>query len=282
VFLRVGLSDAVSVGPAPPGETADVLTVLDDPDCPVDGNLVLRAAALVRELTGAPLPPLALTLRKDVPVAAGLGGGSSDASAAFALACRAWGVGVDPPPDVVAARLGADVPFFRSGAGAAEVAGIGASVSPLPAPAGGIGLLLVTPRSRLSTARVFDAFDQLEPPGDTALHTHQALAAALGDGLSGTDLVAWSDRLAGANDLWPAAAAVDPELPRTRSDLERALGRRVLLSGSGPTLFALFPSSADAAAAGRTLATASHAWLSGARLAAVDDVGPHPAWGERR
>ena len=71
------------------------------------------------------------------------------------------------------------------------------------------------------------------------------------------DLLAMADRLRDANDLWLAAASLEPALPALRGDLERATGRPWLMSGSGPTLFALYPSVSEAAQAGRPITLVS-------------------------
>ncbi len=101
------------------------------------GNLVTRAVAATRTAVGGghpggpgPAPALALRLEKRIPVAAGLGGGSSDAAAAIDGAVEAWGAELAPEArERVAASLGSDVPFFRGGP--ALVEGRGERVAPL-------------------------------------------------------------------------------------------------------------------------------------------------------
>lgn len=264
LILRVGLSDELVVAFAESG--ADTLSVTGLPGCPVDGNLVLRALGAVRRRLGHEMPPLVANLDKRIPMAAGLGGGSSDAAAAIEAAEVMWGVGL--APDVraqIELELGADVPFFARGGDAALVTGRGESVERLSAPASDMGVLLVTPPFGLSTAQVFARFDELDPPrraSSTDLATALRNPAALRD----------------ANDLWPAAASLEPRLGQIRDELERLTRGPWMMSGSGSTLFALYPSVDLATADGRQLVAAESESLAGAMIHAVDLVGPDPAW----
>ena len=277
VFLRVGLADDLTVAPAP-GPGGDVLTLAGLPGAPVDGNLVLRAFALTRRALGHDLPGLVAHLEKRIPMAAGLGGGSADAAAAVDGALIVWGAGL--APDVRAEidlDLGADVPFFARGGEVALVRGRGEQVERLALPTGELGLLLVTPPIALSTAQVFARFDELGIATASESVTRD-LARALRDGTSSETVVAWAVRLRDANDLWAAAASLAPGLAALREHLEAETGRPWLLSGSGSTLFALYPSPAEAAVEGRLLVSAEWELLEGAMINAVDLVGPDPAW----
>ena len=277
VFLRVGLADDLTVAPAP-GPGGDVLTLAGLPGAPVDGNLVLRAFALTRRALGHDLPGLVAHLEKRIPMAAGLGGGSADAAAAVDGALIVWGAGL--ALDVRAEidlDLGADVPFFARGGEVALVRGRGEQVERLALPTGELGLLLVTPPIALSTAQVFARFDELGIATASESVTRD-LARALRDGTSSETVVAWAARLRDANDLWAAAASLAPGLAALHEHLEAETGRPWLLSGSGSTLFALYPSPAEAAVEGRLLVSAESELLEGAMINAVDLVGPDPAW----
>jgi 4-diphosphocytidyl-2C-methyl-D-erythritol kinase len=96
--------------------------------------------------------------------------------------------------------------------------------------------------------------------------------------MSGDELVGRANELRDANDLWPAAVALAPELRPLRDVLEDRLGRPALLSGSGATLFCLYPSIEHALAAGRFLMEDPGSRLASARVAACDLAGPDPAW----
>jgi 4-diphosphocytidyl-2-C-methyl-D-erythritol kinase len=263
VFLRVALHDQLSVTVRPEG-TSDVLEVEGDLVAGED-NLVLRAASALRDRLGLELPPLAFHLRKRVPAAAGLGGGSADAAAAIELALAAWGVSLDREDRLaVALGLGADVPFFTVGHAAALVEGIGELVTPLPAPHPPAGLLLVTPRERLATADVFAEFDR--DPRAGAVGRVDALAEQLRRQPDGAALAAASGPLSAANDLWASAARRSPGLTAARDALAEALGRPVLLTGSGPTLVAVYASEADAVRASTSLQARDLPGLAGAEI----------------
>jgi 4-diphosphocytidyl-2-C-methyl-D-erythritol kinase len=265
VFLRLALHDELEVRRQADREAGDDLLVTGDPDCPVADNLVLRAAGSLRDVVGDPLPGLAFELHKRIPVAAGLAGGSSDAAVALDLAAAAWGVRLHPATRLqVALLLGADVPFFSAGHAAALVGGIGESLEPLPPPYPPAGLVLVTPRQRLSTARVFLAHDVAARPTGTAEARVDDLADRLRAGLDGAELAALATDLRLANDLWPAAASQAPELAGLRDRLEAELGQPFLLTGSGPTLVGISASPSVAQAAAGYLVDAALPGLDGA------------------
>ena len=265
VFVPLALHDVLTV--APTGSAGDDTLHITGLDAgPVGDNLVLRAVGAAREVVGAgpgrpPTPPLAARLDKRIPVAAGLGGGSSDAAAAFDAALEAWGalevVDADRWRDA-AARLGSDVPFFLTGE-PALVEGRGERITPLKGVHGHPGILLVTPAVAVRTPDVFAVFDGARhgTSGDGAVRMTSAhLAQELGNGLSATDLIARAGVLASANDLLPAAAIVAPGLVAVRRALTRRLSRPIGLSGSGPTLWTLYPSLGEAEAAAFDVATA--------------------------
>ena len=265
VFVPLALHDVLTMAPAG-GSGSDTLHVTGLDAGPVDDNLVLRALAAARETVGAgpgrpATPPLADRLDKRIPVAAGLGGGSSDAAAAFDAALEAWGA-----LDVVdadrwrsaAASVGSDVPFFLTGT-PALIEGRGERVTPLKGVHGHPGVLLVTPRVTVRTPDVFAVFDGSRhgAAGDAAVRMTSAhLAQELGNGLSATDLLARAGVLAAANDLMPAAAMVAPGLVDVRRALTRRLARPIGLTGSGPTLWTLYPSLGEAEAAARDVEAA--------------------------
>ncbi len=262
VFAPLGLADRLSLALA--AGNRDTLYVSGfDPGDAAD-NLVIRAIAATRSAVGggwsggpAPAPALAVRLDKRIPVAAGLGGGSSDAAAAIDGALEAWGAVLDPDTRTrVAASIGSDVPFFLAG-GLALVEGRGETVARLDGLHGTPGVLLVTPAVAVSTRDVFAAFDAIRTHGDGAVRlTSMHLAEELRAKLSTADLVARAGAMTVANDLLPATALVVPDLVPFRRAISRLLGRPVGLSGSGPTLWTLYASEAEAAEALGQLRTA--------------------------
>jgi 4-diphosphocytidyl-2-C-methyl-D-erythritol kinase len=267
IFLRIGFTDELTVALGN-GVESDALTVTGIPRCPVEGNLVLRAFGAARRALGADLPPLVAHLDKRIPMAAGLGGGSSDAAAALDCALQAWGAGLAPALLAeLALDLGSDVPFFVRSVGAARVSGQGQTIEPIEAPPHEIGILLVTPPFALSTRAVFARYDELDEarPVDGPIPNLANLANAM-------------SQLRDANDLWPAAVSLAPELDVVRAELEHRTDRPWLMSGSGSTLFTIYPSPAAAGNAGRKVAAAESRNLLGATISAVDLVGPDPLW----
>lgn len=253
VVAPLGLADRLSL--ALVGGAQDTLHVSGFDAGPAADNLVARALAVARAAVGggwpggpAPAPALAARLEKRIPVAAGLGGGSSDAAAALDGALEAWGAELDAESrSRAAARIGSDVPFFLVG-GPALVEGRGERVAPLGGLHGTPGVLLVTPGIGIPTADVYAAFDAIRTHGDGAVRmTSTHLAEELRAKLSTADLVARAGAMTVANDLLPAAALVVPALVPFRRAVSRLLARPIGMSGSGPTLWALYASEGDAA-----------------------------------
>lgn len=261
VMVPLSLGDALTVSSAPPGSARDSLRVTGLPMTSAADNLVLRAivatrAALAAARPGvrASAPWLAARLAKRVPVAAGLGGGSSDAAAAIDAALAAWGAELDRDAiAALAASLGSDVPFFLA-RGAALVTGRGEFVEPLPEIAGEPpAVLLVTPQLPLATPAVFEAYVGGARQADAGLarDTSERLAAEMKAGLTAVRLLAIAEELSAANDLLAAAASIVPGFRGFIDTLERLVRRPVCQSGSGPTLWSLYPSLAEARKAAR-------------------------------
>jgi 4-diphosphocytidyl-2-C-methyl-D-erythritol kinase len=212
-----------------------------------EDNLVLRAARLLAGHAGI-APNAAIHLEKNLPVAAGLGGGSSDAAAALRALASLWRVTIgEAALRRLGLALGADLPICLH-AGPSWVGGIGEEVEPAPdLPAAGI--LLVNPGRKLSTAAVFAARDG--PFGAPARFSPMPADAA---GL------AWALAPHG-NDLTRAAIGLVPEIAAVLATLA-GLGGALLarMSGSGASCFALFSDRATAEAARTQLAAARPQW----------------------
>jgi 4-diphosphocytidyl-2-C-methyl-D-erythritol kinase len=198
---------------------------------------------------GAETFPLAVRLEKRIPIAAGLAGGSSDGAATIAGALEAWTAELGRGEVLAAAAtVGSDVPFFLA-RGAALVEGRGERITALrPLDGDPPGVLLVTPATASSTRAAFAAYDT-DPAaasanrGSTRL-TSEHLAAELSPGhppMRAAGLVSRAGVLAIANDLAGAADLLVPGLRQLRRALMRLLGVPIGLSGSGPTLWALYP-----------------------------------------
>ena len=215
--------------------------------CEVD-NLVLRAARLLRAWTGSGAGAH-IFLEKNLPVASGIGGGSSDAAATLRACGELWGVDPTQIPDsYLAAELGADVPVCLH-CKPAFMSGIGEAVDPAPLlPA--CWLVLVNPGQPLATKDVFAALSNFSNPmvrdAFSGLTAAAGLAAALKDH---------------QNDLTVPAAALAPAIASTLTALESnpacLLAR---LSGSGPTCFGLFANERPARNAAAHIASKEPGW----------------------
>lgn len=268
VMAPLALADRLSLTPDPSPGATDTLRVVGFHAGPLADNLVLRALEATRRAirahAGAAPPALAIRLDKRIPVAAGLAGGSSDAAAAIDGALEAWAAAdvlSAAERSALAAAIGSDVPFFLAG-GPALVEGRGERVTPLrglalTAAEQAPGLLLVTPAIAAHTASVFAAWSDgaMGQPG-VAARSSEHFAAEFGSGMSARRLLERAGVLAAANDLLPAAAAVVDGLVSFRRALTRLLNRPIGLSGSGPTLWALYPSLDDADLAAASIRSA--------------------------
>jgi 4-diphosphocytidyl-2-C-methyl-D-erythritol kinase len=245
VFQAVTLCDVLEF------ETAGDVTLVSDPPLPFDSatNLALRAALLLRA-TARVQAGARIRLRKRIPVAAGLGGGSADGAATLLALQTLWGLTTfDLNP--IAVQLGSDVPYFF-GSATALVRGRGERLTSLP-PLSPRAVLLVRPPVALATAHVFA---QLRPPEWTDGSATLSLAASLaaGEGMVEEHL---------RNGLLAAAERCCLPL-RTLREALQAEGWTPHLSGSGPTIF-LFPESPAEAARIRTCAEALGAECWGCR-----------------
>lgn len=258
LMARLALADEVRLDLEPGGEAGVRLTVSGEvpggEGLPADErNLAHRAArayleayAAARRLQPAALPGVRLELVKRVPVAAGLGGGSSDAAAVLGLLARALPVGdADAALDLerLALELGSDVPFFLSGHPAAVARGRGERLTPFELPE--LHLVLVNPGLALAAA---DAYRELV--GYTPrLRPERALERLA----RGTD-PGWS------NGLQPGVLRRHPELRQVLGALREAGLTGVLMSGSGSTCFGVAVDAAAAARAAEALAASQPGW----------------------
>ena len=246
-----GASDVLTLAPG-----ADLDLVVSGPTAgpagPTDDNLVLRAARhLASRLPGLRLG--AFRLHKRLPVAAGIGGGSSDAAGALRLLARLNGLGLADPAVVAAARAtGADVPVCLEPR-ARMMRGAGEEVGPALGLAG-LTAVLINPGVPVPTAPVF-----------------KALGLQVGDRLDGAhhpeigrdlDADAVLGLIAPArNDLEAPALTVAPVIGDALAALRAQGGCRLArMSGSGATVFALFADRHAAVRAARTLRHANPGW----------------------
>jgi len=203
-------------------------------------NLVLRAVRAVFEAVNAPPPEVRLTLTKRLPIAAGLGGGSSDAGAALGLVRDHYRLGLDDGAlERIAAGLGSDgAACFRQRALIARGRGERLSAAPAMPP---LDAVLVNPGVPSPTGAVYRAYDEAGAPGND--HTPD-LPARFEDAVTAASFFS-----ACRNDLEAPAVALTPRIGEVlailRAGPEALLAR---VSGSGATCFALCADAAHAEA----------------------------------
>jgi len=204
------------------GDRGIELEVIPPLGIPPEENLVYRAAESICKAAGRQ-PNVRIQLTKKIPLAAGLGGGSSDAAAVLVGVNELFGLGMEGAELMeLAAELGSDVPFFLLG-GTCSVGGRGERLKKIP-PLPEYHLVLLIPPFPLSTAEVY------------RLHPTLSLGRKL-DQLGEDDEK--SPRLL-RNDLERAALALRPELAEYRLFLKEARPNFLGMSGSGPAWFAGF------------------------------------------
>lgn len=236
VYQAIDLCDEVHLSARDDDQiTVTVARDIDQPEgptIPLDAdNLAVKAIELLRDAVMEPVSGLDVAIRKVIPVAGGMAGGSADAAAALIGANAVWGTGwYKEELAEVAAELGSDVPFMLHG-GTALGSGRGELVSPVLA-RGTYHWVCVTMPYGLSTAEVYAEFDKLSPDApepQVPTELLQALAAgdaaALGAALS--------------NDLSEAAMSLHPGLRSLQRYGETLGALGAVISGSGPTMLLL-------------------------------------------
>jgi len=236
IFQTVALLDRLTLAPAP-----DLRLGCDDPALAGPDNLALRALARLRDRVGT-TAGAHLRLEKNIPVAAGLGGASSDAAAALLAARRLWSALIaDEELFELAAELGSDVPFFLRG-GTALATGRGERLETLPAPAG-LWFVIVSPAVAVprKTATLYAALTQRDFSDGTRVERQAARLRA--------DLPLAPELL--VNAFARPLAALRPELEELPELMRAAGAPAVALSGAGPSHYAVL----DDPEAARRLAT---------------------------
>lgn len=219
-------------------------------DVPLNGdNLVLRARDVLRATFPAhPTSPVSIALEKNLPVASGIGGGSSDAAATLRALVRLWRIPVDATSLArLALPLGADLPMCVS-ARPLLARGIGEQIEPISRfPA--LQIVLVNPGVPVETPDVFRALASRDNPPLAPLND----AAAVRDWLVTT-----------RNDLEQPAMAIEPSVGEALAALRRTGASFVRMSGSGATCFGIFDDAASAARAAASIAGEQPRWFSSA------------------
>ena len=250
---RAKINLCLFVGPARPDGRHEVVTLMDsltlcddirlvvdapglsadEVECPgVQGpNLAAQALATFREHTKWDAPPVRLEITKRIPIAAGMAGGSADAAAALRLAAEAADLDDRRWLQDIAAGLGADVPSQIRG-GLVLATGVGARLRPLEDRLE-YSVVVLPVAAELSTAAVYAEADRLGLARD-ALGLARSLTRVQAALSSETVL----DRV--HNDLQDAARSLCPAIDAALEDALAAGADNAIVSGSGPTVIALF------------------------------------------
>jgi 4-diphosphocytidyl-2-C-methyl-D-erythritol kinase len=225
IYQTISIHDLIRIT-----ETSGAIEIFcNDPQVPSDEtNLAHKAATQLRELTGTKLGAR-IEIEKRIPIAAGLGGGSSNAAAVLVGLRRLWNVQPDESELIrIAAALGSDVPFFLVG-GTALGVGRGEEVYSIEQ-AECEHLLLVNPGFDVSTTEAYGMLSRLTSARSAAMMPFTFFAAKGIRELS----------LAVTNDLEEVVLAAHPEIAEVKHRLLSLGARRALMSGSGATVFGVF------------------------------------------
>lgn len=214
-------------------EENDILLTCSDLSLPVDEkNLAYRAAASFLKHFNI-LSGISIDLKKKIPCAAGLAGGSSDAAAVLRGMNELFATNASEEElAAIGVTLGADVPYCLF-LGTALSEGIGERLTRLPA-APDCFCLLVKPEAGASTGQIYKSYDALEPTGVIAHPQTDLLLTALRT----QDYPLLCEKL--CNVLEPVTARLVPEVDTLRRTLTTLGADGVRMSGSGPTVFGLF------------------------------------------
>lgn len=231
VFIPISFHDRIAIE-LRPARAASIALRCDRAGLPLDErNLAVRAArAFMSEFSIA--AEASIDIHKEIPVGAGLGGGSSDAGAVLRMMAALCRVEAAERLLELALAIGADVPFFIDPR-PARIGGIGERIAPL-GPLPRLDLVLAVPRFEVSTAEIFRA---LAPEGWSGPANDTDLEALASGAISPALLV---------NDLAPVAIARYPEIGMLRTALLEAGARGAAMTGSGGAVFGIFAGPGEA------------------------------------
>lgn len=260
LMQRIDLCDEVALSLA----EGDLAVITDHPEVPSGPeNLAHRAAEALlrpRDLRVG----VRIQITKRIPVGAGLGGGSSDAAATLRGLNALLGLGLTPGELArIGGGLGADIPFFFAGGSGALVGGIGDQVEEvrgLPH----LWYVIVNPGFSVSTRWVYENFALTSPGRDTSI-------AQVPETLIAVSQALW-------NDLEEVTAGRYPEVREMEQALLARGARGASMSGSGPTVFGLFPSEREARSAARALDSRWRVWVA----SSLGPEGAEEGWRSQR
>lgn len=235
VMQTIGIHDVLSFQKQEAGITLDI----DRIELPKDGNnLIYRTAKLIMEEYSLK-EGVKIHLKKNIPIAAGLAGGSTDAAAVFKGMNELFNLGMTPERMAeLGVKIGADVPYCLMG-GTALAEGIGEKLTPLPAAPAAI-LLVAKPDISVSTKHVYESLNARE------IMFHPDIDGMV-KAVSRRDLEGIIDRM--KNVLESVTAQEYPVIDQLKDFMKEQGAEQAIMSGSGPTVFGIFDSQEKAAKA---------------------------------
>ncbi len=240
IMERLSLADEITLAEIPSGIELEQAGGPADSGMIAENNLAYRAAKAFIKATGEQRG-VKIHLNKQIPIAAGLGGGSSDAAAVLKGLNQLWKKYLTPYDlSAIAVKLGADVPFFCF-EGPAIAEGVGEKITVLPnLPK--LYLILINPGFSVSTPWVYQQYDRLFLNKTKGLE----LTANAKDASRRPLFTKYQDVAAGLdNDLEMATVKSYPEILEIKEFLLSKGAAGALMSGSGPTVFGIFNSAAE-------------------------------------
>lgn len=239
IMQNVGICDVLTFAKAEEGIHLQV----DNQEVPSDGNnLICKAAKLLLDTAGV-TGGVRITLEKNIPIAAGMAGGSTDAAAAFLGINELYEIGYDMEQlKALGVKIGADVPYCIQG-GTALAEGIGEVLSVLPAPPACF-LVIAKPDINVSTKFVYENLRANE------LEYHPDIDGMI-KALEMGDLKGITNRL--GNVLETVTVPAYPIIEEIKNVMRSAGAENALMSGSGPTVFGIFTDEEKAKAAAESI-----------------------------
>ncbi len=209
------------------------LELVNSPGLPAgEENLVFRAAQLLCARLPGPRPPLSIRLKKNIPIGAGLGGGSSDAAATLMALSTLWGMNLAMEEILeLASKLGSDVPFFLYG-GTARCQGRGERVTSLEDFSEPFHFVLAFPGFQIPTSLIYRELDRLDKfhTSLTSIKSLDTMSQKLVQGGMPSKTLLF-------NRLELIACKAFPELESFKKEIQKEPFFAVLMSGSGSTIY---------------------------------------------
>ena len=230
VMQRIELSDSISIEPISEDK---IIVECTNKELENENNLAYKAALLLKKRFKA-RQGVRIYIEKNIPIEAGLGGGSSDAATTLLNLNKLWGLKLKEKQLIeLAAQIGSDVPFFIE-ENAALVEGIGDKIKRIKK-SFSINIVLINPGFRISTKWAYAAFDKQKPKIKTKADIKNLIKA-----IEKKDIKEIANNL--HNDFEPVVTKKYKSLNEIKANLLRNDALNAGISGSGPTVFGVFNS----------------------------------------